>query len=112
MRQELPPREEGTRRTFRRGGYTSATDAQADLDHVRALFALPDADDDEGRVKMAELLEKVATEKAPLPDIEETRRRLRRGRRSPLSSRSASGWRPRSRAPRRRTATAATSPCT
>lgn len=79
LRQELPPREDGTRRTFRRGGYTSATDAQDDLDKVRALLGLPEPDDDEGRRRVAELLEQVAKDRAPLPELEETRRKLNHG---------------------------------
>ncbi|MFF8787329.1 hypothetical protein [Streptomyces sp. NPDC015125] len=53
--------------------------AQADLDRIRALFGLPDADDPEGLAQIAELLEKVADEKASLPNVEETRRRLSHG---------------------------------
>ncbi|MBC9730446.1 tyrosine recombinase XerC [Streptomyces sp. TRM68367] len=79
IRQELPPREDGTRRSFSRAGYESLKAAQADLDHVRALVGLADADDAEGLAQIAELLEKVAEEKAPLPNIEATRRRLSHG---------------------------------
>ncbi|MEU6089080.1 site-specific integrase [Streptomyces sp. NPDC047085] len=79
IRQELPLREDGTRRSFSRAGYDSLKAAQADLDHVRALLGLADSDDAEGLAQIAELLEKVAEEKAPLPDIEATRRRLSHG---------------------------------
>ncbi|MET9809041.1 site-specific integrase [Streptomyces halstedii] len=79
VRQELPPRADGTRRSFSRAGYESLKAAQAELDHIRALLGLADADDSEGLDQIAELLEKVADEKAPLPDIESTRRRLSRG---------------------------------
>jgi len=79
IRQELPPREDGTRRSFSRAGYDSLKAAQADLDHVRALVGLADTDDAEGLAQIAELLEKVADEKAPLPNIEATRRRLSHG---------------------------------
>ena len=47
IRQELPPREDGTRRSFSRAGYDSLKAAQVDLDHVRALVGLADADDSE-----------------------------------------------------------------
>lgn len=79
IRQELPPDENGTRRSFSRAGYTSLKAAQADLDHVRALIALADSDDPEGLDLIATMLEEVGAEKSPLPDIEETRRRLRSG---------------------------------
>jgi integrase len=76
LRQELPPKADGTRRTFRRGGYESAAEAQKDLDRVRALLGIPDEDDTEGRERVAELLEKVAAEKLPVPDLAETKRKL------------------------------------
>ncbi|ORT54721.1 site-specific integrase [Streptomyces sp. CB03238] len=79
IRQELPPREDGTRRSFSRAGYESLKSAQADLDHVRALLALADTDDSDAQARIAELLEKVAADKTPLPDIEATRRRLKQG---------------------------------
>ncbi|MFJ2268609.1 tyrosine recombinase XerC [Streptomyces sp. NPDC087849] len=79
IRQELPPRADGTRRSFSRAGYESLKAAQADLDHIRALLGLADSDDSEGLDQIAGLLEKVADEKAPLPEIEATRRRLSHG---------------------------------
>lgn len=85
VRQELPPREDATRRSFSRSGYDTAKDAQADLDKVRALLDLPDGDDAEGQVRIGDLLEEVSkNKKAPLPGIEETRRRFRAGQ--PLTS--------------------------
>ncbi|MFF4686769.1 tyrosine recombinase XerC [Streptomyces sp. NPDC001307] len=79
IRQELPPRENGTRRSFSRAGYESLKDAQADLDHVRSLLALADKDDSDSLQRLVTMLEEVAAEKAPLPAIEETQRRLRAG---------------------------------
>ncbi|MEW1676000.1 tyrosine-type recombinase/integrase [Streptomyces noursei] len=79
IRQELPPRQDGTRRSFSRAGYDTLKAAQADLDHIRALIGLADADAPEDLARIAELLEKVGDEKAPLPDVEATRRRLRHG---------------------------------
>ncbi|MFF4532615.1 tyrosine recombinase XerC [Streptomyces sp. NPDC001407] len=79
IRQELPPHEDGSRRSFSRAGYESLKAAQADLDHVRALLGLADADDAEGLAQIAKLLETVADEKAPLPDVDATRRRLSHG---------------------------------
>ncbi|MFD3663326.1 tyrosine recombinase XerC [Streptomyces sp. NPDC058659] len=79
IRQELPPREDGTRRSFSRAGYATLKEAQADLDHVRSLLALANADDPDSLQRLVTLLEEIAAEKAPLPEIEETRRRLRAG---------------------------------
>ncbi|MQS05705.1 site-specific integrase [Streptomyces alkaliphilus] len=79
IRQELPPHENGTRRSFNRAGYETLKAAQADLDHVRALIGLVDRDDPEGTALIAAMLEEVGDEKAPLPDVEETRRRLKSG---------------------------------
>ncbi|MEU3985491.1 hypothetical protein AB0F77_36440, partial [Streptomyces sp. NPDC026672] len=76
IRQELPPREDGTRRSFSRAGYESLKDAQADLDHVRSLLALAEKDDPDSLQRLVDMLEEVAVEKAPLPAIEETRRFL------------------------------------
>ncbi|WP_419996925.1 site-specific integrase [Streptomyces boninensis] len=79
VRQELPLREDGTRRAFNRAGYSSLKEAQADLDQVRALLGIVDDDDTEDAARVADLLERIADEKSPLPDVEETRRRLRTG---------------------------------
>lgn len=80
VRQELPPREDGGRRSFSRSGYTTAKDAQDVLDAVRALLALPDGDDEEAQIQVGDLLEGVSQDKdAPLPDLAETRRRLQHG---------------------------------
>jgi integrase len=79
VRQELPPRGDGTRRTFRRGGYSTKTEAQSDLDSVRALLAIPDADDLDGRTRIGDLLETVASQKESIPDYDDTARRFRSG---------------------------------
>jgi integrase len=79
LRQELPNRPDGTRRSFNRSGYESRKTAQADLDQVRELLHIPDADDPEALAQIADLLEKVADEKSPLPNVGETRRRLASG---------------------------------
>jgi integrase len=79
VRQELPPRTDGTRRSFNRAGYESHKAAQTDLDRVRALLALADSDDRDSVERIAALLERLVEEKAPLPDVEEIRRRLRSG---------------------------------
>ncbi|MFF1416721.1 tyrosine-type recombinase/integrase [Streptomyces sp. NPDC058280] len=79
IRQELSSREDGSRRSFARGGYSSLKAAQAGLDHVRALLGLAEADDPEGTELIAAMLAEVSSEKSPLPDVEETRRRLNSG---------------------------------
>ncbi|MDI3402599.1 site-specific integrase [Streptomyces cavernicola] len=79
IRQELPPREDGTRRSFSRAGYDSLKSAQADLDHVRALIGLADSDDADSISRLVTMLEAIVAENAPLPDVEETRRRLNAG---------------------------------
>ncbi|AUH42204.1 tyrosine-type recombinase/integrase [Streptomyces sp. CMB-StM0423] len=79
IRQELPPREDGARRSFSRAGYETLKAAQTDLNHVRALLGLAGADDPEGMDLIAVMLEEVGDEKRPLPDVEETRRRLKSG---------------------------------
>lgn len=80
VRQELPPREDGTRRSFSRSGFENAKKAQETLDAVRALLAIPDGDDADGQVLVGDLLEEVSKDaKAPLPDLEQTRKRFNRG---------------------------------
>ncbi|QXE39394.1 site-specific integrase [Streptomyces sp. GMY02] len=80
VRQELPARGDGGRRSFSRSGYETAKKAQEVLDQVRALLALPDGDDAEGQVRIGDLLETVSKDqKAPLPNLEQTRRRFRAG---------------------------------
>lgn len=77
IRQELPSAPDGSRRVFRRSGYETAPSAQADLDHVRALLALPEEDRDVEQV--AALLHDLSRTGDGLPDLEEVRRTLRAG---------------------------------
>jgi hypothetical protein len=63
VRQELPARGDGGRRSFSRSGYATAKDAQADLDKVRALLDLPDGDDREAQILVGDLLEDVSKNK-------------------------------------------------
>ncbi|MER5536889.1 tyrosine-type recombinase/integrase [Streptomyces mirabilis] len=60
-------------------GQQGTSRAQADLDHVRALLGLAEADDPEGIQLIAEMPAEVSRDKLPLPDVEETRRRLNAG---------------------------------
>lgn len=80
-RQELPPDADGDRQTLRKSGYESKTEAVAELDLVRALLAIPDADDLEGRAAIADLLRAAVKAGGPLPNLEETQRRFRSGQR-------------------------------
>ncbi|RPK69051.1 site-specific tyrosine recombinase XerC [Streptomyces sp. ADI96-15] len=92
VRQELPARDDGTRRSFSRSGYETAKEAQADLDKVRALLDLPDGNDADGQVRLGDLLEQVSKDKkAPLPDLNETRRRFRAGQ-ALVSSMTVGDW--------------------
>ncbi|MEU0058494.1 site-specific integrase [Streptomyces sp. NPDC006334] len=75
LRQELPAAADGTRRTFRRTGYEKVTDAQGDLDKVRAILDLVDGDDQFGH-KVSDLLVQVMSDRAPVPDAGEVKRRL------------------------------------
>jgi hypothetical protein len=83
VRQELPPRADGGRRSFSRSGYATAKDAQADLDKVRALLDLAPGDDQEAQTKIGDLLEAVSKNKN-----------------APTSRRPAAGSAPASRSPR------------
>ncbi|GAA2667718.1 tyrosine-type recombinase/integrase [Streptomyces aculeolatus] len=75
IRQELPPGEGGGRRTFRRTGYETVTDAQADLDRLRTILDLPGDDEDAAR-RVGDLLADIAKRRAPIPKPEEVSRRL------------------------------------
>ncbi|WP_326808145.1 site-specific integrase [Streptomyces sp. NBC_01775] len=80
VRQELPARGDGTRRSFSRSGYETAKDATAALDRVRALLDLPDHNDSEAQISLGDLLEEISKDpRAPLPEVAETRRRLNLG---------------------------------
>ncbi|GAA1283471.1 site-specific integrase [Streptomyces javensis] len=80
VRQELPARGDGTRRSFSRAGYATAKEAQDILDQVRALLAVPDGDDADGQVRIGDLLEQVSKDKkAPLPELDDVRRRYTTG---------------------------------
>lgn len=75
LRQELPNDERGNRRTFRRTGYASVKEAQADLDRIRALLDIAEDDEEAGR-RIGDLLAGLMRDRKPIPDAEEVRRRL------------------------------------
>ncbi|GFH36749.1 hypothetical protein [Streptomyces pacificus] len=78
--QELPPREDGTRRRFRRSGYKTKTDAQTDITALAALLDIADKKSDpDGRRRLADLLETVSASGEDIPDYDETKRRFATG---------------------------------
>lgn len=79
IRQELPSTTEGDRRLFRRAGYDTQTDAQGDLDKVRALLNIADEDDQDGRARLGDLLAMVSASKEQIPDYDETKRKFGTG---------------------------------
>jgi len=88
---ELPPDADGTRRPRRRGGFASETDAQAQLDQARALLSIPDADDRKALTQVGDVIEFAIRHKEPLPDYEEVRLRVHRGR-SALEQPTVAQW--------------------
>ncbi|MDX3067095.1 tyrosine-type recombinase/integrase [Streptomyces sp. ND04-05B] len=79
LQQEVPAKPDGTRRIFRRTGYKKVTDAQADLDKVRAVLALVDEDDPHRGYQIGDLLMSVSRDREPIPDAAEVKRRLAGG---------------------------------
>ena len=78
-RVELPPNADGERRPRRRGGFTTETDAQRELDHARALLAIPERDDTDAIRQIGDLIEAAITNKTSLPSDEIVRRKLKAG---------------------------------
>jgi integrase len=75
LRQELPAAADGTRRIFRRTGYTTVGDAQSDLDKLRSVLDLVGDDEHYGH-QVSDLLAKVQAQRADIPDAAEMKRRL------------------------------------
>lgn len=76
---ELPRRRNGSRRHLRRGGFPTRDAAQDELDHARALLAIPPTEDGETRTRIGDLIEEATKNGGPLPDHWEVRRRVRVG---------------------------------
>jgi integrase len=74
---ELPAAPGGKRRQLKRGGFTSAAAAQAELDHARRLLALAAGDPDQRR-QVGDLLAGIKA-RQPLPGEDDMRRRLHHG---------------------------------
>ncbi|MFI7014114.1 tyrosine recombinase XerC [Streptomyces sp. NPDC050164] len=75
LRQELPPDENGKRRTFRRTGYKQVTEAQGDLSRLQAILDLP-GDDPAEQLRVGDLLADISRRRADIPQADEVKRRL------------------------------------
>jgi integrase len=75
VRQELPLDADGKRRQFRRTGYASVKEAQADLDRVRAILELP-GDDEDAQMRVGDLLQNLMKTRGDLPEAAEVSRKL------------------------------------
>ncbi|WP_327703600.1 site-specific integrase [Streptomyces decoyicus] len=75
VRQELPLDGDGKRRPFRRTGYGKLTDAQKDLDRIRAILDLAGEDED-AQMRVGDFLQGLMTSRAPIPETAEVSRRL------------------------------------
>jgi integrase len=75
LRQEVPPDADGKRRTFRRTGYKSVTEAQGDLSRLQAILDLP-GDDPVEQQRVGDLLADIARRRADIPQAAEVQRRL------------------------------------
>ncbi|MFM9643597.1 site-specific integrase [Streptomyces turgidiscabies] len=75
LHQELPVDSDGKRRRFRRTGYAKVTDAQTDLDRIRAILDLP-GDDEDGQRRVGDLLAGLMPARRPIPEPTEVSRKL------------------------------------
>ncbi|MCZ4099876.1 site-specific integrase [Streptomyces sp. H39-C1] len=75
LRQELPLDKDGKRRPFRRTGYGSLKDAQADLDRIRAILDLA-GDDTDAQLRVGDLLADVMRDRLEIPEAVGVSRKL------------------------------------
>ncbi|MDT5024689.1 MAG: hypothetical protein QOE61_1115, partial [Micromonosporaceae bacterium] len=73
---ELPARADGTRRPLRRGGYDSQTVAEAELDRIRAAFAVADPTDNAQLTLIGDLVEDAVKTGGALPSAAHVRKAL------------------------------------
>ncbi|MFF7310522.1 site-specific integrase [Streptomyces sp. NPDC008137] len=73
--QELPEDATGERRRFQRTGYAKSTDAQKDLDRIRAILDLA-GDDEDGLRRVGDLLAELQKTRGPIPEPTEVSRKL------------------------------------
>lgn len=78
IHQELPARADGRRRRFRRTGYDTVKDAQADIDRIRSILDLA-GDDPDAALRIADYLEQIAADRSVLPEVAEVSRKLNVG---------------------------------
>lgn len=88
LHQELPVDAAGKRRRFRRTGYAKVTDAQSDLDRIRAILDLP-GDDEDGQCRVGDLLAELMASRGDIPEPTEVSRKLGVG--VPLDGRTTVG---------------------
>ncbi|MEU2340148.1 site-specific integrase [Streptomyces sp. NPDC013172] len=75
LSQELPEDADGGRRRFQRTGYAKVSDAQSDLDRIRAILDLP-GDDEDGQRRVGDLLADLQKTRGSIPDPTEVSRKL------------------------------------
>jgi integrase len=77
---ELPPRPDGTRRNpLRRGGFGTQDQAEKELATARELLAIAAEDDLEGRIKIADAIQRAVRTTRQLPDPAYVRKAARLG---------------------------------
>ncbi|MGH3529522.1 MAG: tyrosine-type recombinase/integrase [Pseudonocardiaceae bacterium] len=76
---ELPRRDNGTRRTMRRSGFTTLRDAETEIDTINTLLTVADPRDTTARAKIGDLIEHASRAKQPLPNPENVRTQLDAG---------------------------------
>lgn len=76
---ELPRRTNGTRRTLRRGGFTTLRDAHTEIDRIGALLAVADPRDTTARTRIGDLIEHTTRTKQPFPSPDQLRQQLDAG---------------------------------
>jgi len=74
---ELPADAAGNRRPRRRAGFATATAAQTELDHVRALLAIPKPDAVDALRRVGDAIATAIAAKLKLPEMETIRQLLR-----------------------------------
>lgn len=73
---ELPPAADGRRRPLRNGIYPSQTEAEADLDRIRAALAVPDPADTAALRRVGDLIAASVKAGEAIPTVDDVRRAL------------------------------------